>query len=152
MSTVYDVPSDLLIERIAEYLKVNVSEVTPPKWTPFVKTSAHLEESPVQSDWWHTRCASLLRKTYIQGSVGVARLRKEYGGRKGRGNVGKHKAPGGGAIVRNALQQLEKAGLIRTVKGRGRVLTSEGKSLLDRLAFEVKKSLERNIPELKKYG
>jgi len=152
LSTAYDVPSDLLIRRITEYLKVNVPEVTPPDWAPFAKTSSHSERPPDPRDWWHIRCASLLRKIYVLGPVGIARLRKEYGGRKGKGNVGKHKTRGGGAVVRDSLQQLEKAGLVRTVEKRGRVLTGEGKSLLDRLALEVKKSLEKSIPELKKYG
>lgn len=150
LPTVYDVPSGLLIKRITEYLKINVPEVTPPEWTSFVKTSSHLEEPPVQRDWWYTRCASLLRKIYVLGPIGIARLRKEYGGGKGKGSVGKQ-SPGGGAIVRNALQQLERAGLVRTVEGKGRVLTSEGRSLLDRLAFEVKKNLEKSMPELKRY-
>lgn len=152
LPTVYDVPSDHLIKRISEYLQMNVPEVIPPQWALFVKTSSHLEEPPFQSDWWYTRCASILRKTYIKGPVGIARLRKEYGGRKGRGSVGKHKSPGGGAIVRNAFQQLEKAGLLSAVEGKGRVISGKGRSLLDRLAFEVKQKLEKRIPELKKYG
>jgi small subunit ribosomal protein S19e len=80
MPTVYDVPIALLIQRLTEYLKMNVPEVTPPMWAPYIKTGSHLEEPPVQSDWWYTRCSSLLRKTYIQGPIGIARLRKEYGG------------------------------------------------------------------------
>jgi small subunit ribosomal protein S19e len=152
LPTVYDVPSDLLIERVSEHLKLNVPEVDPPVWTPYVKTSSHLEEAPIQKDWWYTRCASLLRKIYVRGPVGVARLKKQYGGRKGKGSVGKHKSPGGGVIIRKALHQLEKAGYVRTVEKEGRVLSSQGKSLLDGLAYQVKKNLERNIPELKKYG
>ena len=152
MPTVYDVPSDVLIERVREYLKINTPDVTPPKWASFVKTSSHVEEPPVQTDWWYTRCASLLRKTYLRGPIGIARLRKEYGRRKSKGSIGKHKSPGGGAIVRHALQQLERAGLVQTIVGKGRVLTSEGRSLLDRLSFEVKKHLEKSIPKLEKYG
>jgi small subunit ribosomal protein S19e len=152
LPTVYDVPSDDLIARIREYLKMNVPDVAPPDWASFAKTSSHLEEPPVQRDWWYTRCASLLRKTYLRGPIGIARLRKEYGGRKSKGSIGKHKSPGGGAIVRHALQQLERAGLVQTVVGKGRVLTSEGRSLLDRLSFEVKKQLEKSIPKLEKYG
>ena len=150
--TVYDVPSDLLIQRLGDYLLTEVPKVTPPKWVSFAKTSAHVEGPPMQRNWWHTRCASLLRKTYIQGPVGIARLKKAYGGRKSKGSVGKHSRPGGGAIVRHALQQLEEAGLVRTVEGEGRVLTRQGKSLLDRLAVEVKKTLEKDVPGLAKYG
>jgi small subunit ribosomal protein S19e len=152
MPTVYDVPSPLLIQRLTEYLKMNVPEVTPPTWAPYIKTSSHLEEPPVQSDWWYTRCSSLLRKTYIQGPIGIARLRKEYGGRTGKGSKGKYKAPGGGAIIRKAFQQLEQAGLTSTVEGKGRILTDKGKSLLDRFAYEIKSELEKTIPSLKKYG
>lgn len=133
-------------------MQTEVPEVSPPKWASFAKTGSHVEEPPTQRGWWHTRCASLLRKTYLQGPVGIARLKKAYGGRKSRGSVGKHRRPGGGAIVRTALQQLERAGLIRTVEGKGRVLTHQGKSLLDRLAFEVKKTLEKELPSLEKYG
>lgn len=152
MPTVYDVPSNLLIQRLTEYLKMNVPEISPPKWAPYVKTSSHLEEPPVQSDWWFTRCSSLLRKAYIQGPIGIARLRKNYGGRIGKGSKGKHKAPGGGAIIRRAFQQLEQAGLISTFEGKGRVLTSKGISLLDRFAYEIKSELEKSLPALKKYG
>ena len=152
LPTVYDVPSDVLLERVSDYLKMNVPDVAPPQWASFAKSSSHVEEPPVQRDWWHTRCASLLRKTYLRGPIGIARLRKEYGGRTSNGSIGKHKRPGGGAIVRHALQQLERAGLVRTVGGKGRALTSEGRSLLDRLAFEAKKQLEKNMPQLEKYG
>ena len=152
MPTVYDVPNPLLIQRLTEYLKMNVPEVIPPTWASYVKTSSHLEEPPVQSDWWHTRCSSLLRKAYIQGPIGIARLRKAYGGRTGKGSQGKFKAPGGGAIIRKAFQQLEQAGLINTIEGKGRVLTSKGISLLDRFAYEIKSELEKSLPTLKKYG
>ena len=58
---------------------------------------------------------------------------------------------GSGAIIRKALQQLEAAGLVETVKGKGRVVTNKGRSLLDKLATEIKKELEKEIPELRKY-
>lgn len=152
MPTVYDIPSNLLIQRLTEYLKMNVPEVSPPIWASYIKTSSHLEEPPIQSDWWYTRCSSLLRKTYIQGPIGIARLRKAYGGRTGKGCQGKFKAPGGGAIIRKGFQQLEQAGLINTIEGKGRVLTSKGISLLDRFAYEIKSELEKSLPTLKKYG
>lgn len=152
MPTPYDIPSPLLIKRTVEYFKRNVPEITPPKWAPFVKTGAHSETLPIQKDWWQTRCASLLRKIYVLGPIGIARLRKRYGGRKSKGNVGKHKSPGSSVIIRKALQQLEKAGYIRKIERKGRILTSEGQALLDSLAFEVKKNLEKRNKSLQNYG
>ena len=152
MITVYDVPSAALIEKVAKYLEDNIDEVNPPTWAVYVKTGVQIQRPPDQHEWWYTRCASLLRKVYCRGPIGVSRIRKEYGGRTGKGSVGKHKAPGGGAIIRNAFQQLERAGLIGTIESKGRILTSKGTSLLDRLAYEVKNELEKKIPTLKKYG
>ena len=157
MPTPYDVPPDKLIERLARYLKREVEEVRPPEWAIFVKTGSHVQRPPQDPDWWYVRCASLLRKLYIHGPIGVERLRSMYGGRKDRGHRPEHHRKAGGSIIRKALQQLEAAGLVEKItdeKGHviGRALTPKGRSLLDRLATEVKRELEKVIPELRKYG
>jgi len=151
LPTPYDVPPSILIERLARYLKDNVDAVRPPEWALYVKTGSHAERAPQDPDWWYTRCASLLRKVYINGPIGVEHLRSEYGGRRDRGTRREHARKGGGAIIRKALQQLERAGLIETIKGRGRVITSEGRKLLDSLSSDIKKELERVNPALSKY-
>ena len=151
MPTPYDVPASLLIDRLARYLKNNVDPIKPPEWAPFVKTGVHKERPPENPDWWYIRCASLLRKIYIKGPVGVERLRSEYGGRKDRGVRPEHTMKGSGAIIRNALKQLEEANLVKTVNRKGRIVTSEGRRLLDLLSTEIKRELEKEIPELKVY-
>lgn len=151
LPTPFDVPPSTLIHRLARYLKDNVDAIEPPEWAPYVKTGVHAERAPQNPDWWYVRCASLLRKIYIMGPIGVERLRSEYGGRKRIGTRPEHARKGGGAIIRKALQQLEKAGLIKTVKGKGRVITSEGRSLLDALSAEIKRELEKVNPALSKY-
>jgi len=145
------VPANLLIQRLAQYLKDEVDQITPPPWTPIVKTSTHTQRTPQNADWWYTRCASILRKVYLKGPIGIQRLRAEYGGRKDRGVRPEHTRKGSGAIVRKALQQLEKAKLVETKGNRGRIVTKKGRSLLDRLSTEIKKELEKQLPELKKY-
>ena len=152
MTTVYDVPADKLIKRMAMYLRENTSEITPPSWFMFVKTSSHLENPPQDPDFWYTRCASILRKIYVNRNMGIDTLRSEYGGRTNRGNVGKHKRKSGGAIIRNCLKQLEAANLVNQIPKIGRSLTNIGTSLLDSLATEVQRELEKEIPGLKKYG
>jgi small subunit ribosomal protein S19e len=137
VSTVYDVPADQLIPRIAEELK-KAKEVTPPDWTQYVKTGAHKEKPPTNPDWWYIRCASILRRLYVKGPSGVARLRTAYGGRKRRGVRPNHFWKGSGHIIRTALQQLEQAGLVEHDKGTGRRLSNKGRSFLDKLAHMMR--------------
>ena len=150
MATVYDVPGDLLVERVAQKLK-EIPEIKPPEWAPFVKTGSHKERIPDQDDWWYYRVASVFRKVYVDGPVGIERLRTWYGGRKNRGHAPEHFYKGSGSIVRRALQQLEAAGFITKIPGEGRVVTPKGRSFLDKAATDLKKELEEAIPELKKY-
>jgi len=150
LSTPYDIPASILIERVARYLKEEVDAIVPPPWVPLVKTGSHAQRPPQKLDWWFTRCASLLRKIYMKGPVGIERLRSEYGGRIDRGVRPEHVRKGGGAIIRKALQQLQAAGLVEPLRNRGRVVTSEGKRLLDRLSTEIKENLEKSQPKLKK--
>jgi ribosomal protein S19E (S16A) len=49
------------------------------------------------------------------------------------------------------LQQLERADLVKTRDLKGRVLTGKGISLLDGLAAEIIRRLERERPDLRKY-
>lgn len=139
MTTIYDVPADSLIERLSSYLKKNIEAVTPPEWASYVKTACYRENPPQNRDWWYTRSASILRKLYIKGPIGVSRLRKEYGGRKRRGRIREHTWLGGGKNIRLILQQLENAGFIEKDAGEGRRLSSEGQRLLNKLASEIVK-------------
>ncbi|KPV62880.1 MAG: 30S ribosomal protein S19e [Candidatus Bathyarchaeota archaeon BA2] len=151
MPTPYDVPASILIERLARHLKEEADAIVPPPWASLVKTGSHVQSPPQNPDWWFTRCASLLRKIYMKGPIGIERLRSEYGGRIDRGVRPEHARKSGGAIIREALQQLQVAGLVEPFRNRGRVVTSEGRRLLDRLSTEIKGNLEKTMPELKKY-
>jgi len=139
--SVYDVPADVLIERLARYLKENVPEVRPPAWALFVKTGSHVERPPQDPDWWYVRCASLLRKLYLRGPIGVSRLRKMYGGRKRRGVRPAHFRRAGGSATRKPLQHLEVAGLVVKDGNRGRRLSPKGMSLVDMVASQIRREL-----------
>lgn len=149
MATVYDVPADMLIRRVAERLK-EMQEFTPPEWAKFVKTGVHKERAPEQKDWWWIRVASIFRKIYMNGPVGIERLRTAYGGRKNRGVKPEKFRKGSGSIIRKALQQLERAGFVTKTK-EGRVVTPKGRSFLDKIAAEIKRELVQQISELVKY-
>ena len=150
MPTVYDIPANILIRRLAQDLKSR-EEIAPPDWMLFVKTGAHKERAPDDPDFWFVRCASMLRKIYLNGPIGTERLRINYGGRKRRGVKPNKFRKGSGAIVRTALQQLEKAGFIMKRGTKGREMTDIGRSYMDKLSSALKKELSKAIPELEKY-
>jgi len=139
MPTPFEVSANEFIEMLAKHLKEGVGEISPPEWSRTAKTSSHRERPPHDPDWWYRRCASLLRKLYIHGPLGVSRLRLDYGGRKRRGTKREHSWPGGASSIREPLQQLEKAGLVKRVERKGRQLTPEGKALLNQIADELLK-------------
>ncbi len=147
MTTVYDVPADKLIEKVAEKLK---NMVAPPEWAKYVKTGVHKQRSPQQEDWWYYRLASVFRRVYIDGPVGIERLRTFYGGRKRRGVKPPKFRKGSGSIVRTALHQLEQLGFVKKTR-EGRVVTPMGRSFLDKAAAEVKAEVVKEIPALEKY-
>ncbi len=146
-----EVPADRLITAVADYLKTNVNEVSPPSWATFVKTGPHVERVPSQNDFWYIRCASLLRRLYIEGPVGVERLRSVYGGRAKNGMSNEHFVKSGGSSLRKALQQLEKAGLVKKLPDGGRTITDSGRSVLDRIAYKMLKEIQKDMPEMGKY-
>lgn len=144
MPTVYDVPVDAFIARLALELKEGVEQVRPPLWAAYVKTGVHAERQPNSEDWWYVRAASILRKLYVKGPAGVSRISRAYGGRTGGRLAPGHARSGSSNIVRKILQQLEAAGLV-TKNKRGRVLTDKGRSLLDQVATDLRKSMEKKI-------
>lgn len=150
MTTVFDVPATPLIEETARRLK-EVAQVAPPEWAPFVKTGIHTEKPPVQADWWHTRVAAVLRKVYTEGPIGTEKLRTHFGGFRDRGSRPNKAVKGSGSIAREALQQLEAAGLVSTVQAQGRIVTARGRSLMDNAAHAVRAVTMKEIPALKKY-
>ena len=137
MTTVYDVPADKLIAKAATELKEKAG-ITAPEWAPFVTTGTHREMPPEDPEWWYTRAAAVLRRVYVDGPVGVERMRSVYGGKKDRGSKPGKSVKGSGSILRKSLQQLEAAGFVAKQKN-GRVITPAGASFLDGIAYTVSK-------------
>ena len=150
MAKVYDVPADLLIAKLTEILKNE--DLPAPVWTSFVKTGSHADKPPQQADWWHTRCASILRKVYLHGPMGVNDLRAAYGGGKAVGYGARNHRDAGGVIIRKAIQGLEKLGYLEKAPGKGRVVSKNGMQKLDKLATEILTQLASETPKLKVYN
>ena len=150
MAKVYDIPADMLIKKLTEILKSE--DINPPTWISIVKTGVHADKPPQKVDWWYTRCASILRKIYLNGPISIADMRSIYGGGKARGyGIASHRYAGG-AIIRNAVHGLEKLGYVEKVEKKGRIVTKQGMKKLDNISTEILKELIQTTPKLKIYS
>ncbi|WP_336036165.1 30S ribosomal protein S19e [Halobacterium yunchengense] len=151
MATLYDAPADELIDELAADLEERLDE---PDWAQFAKTGAGRELPPEQDDFWARRAASVLRKVAVDGPIGVKRLATAYGDTRDGSNrytVSPPKSTSSSRnVVRTVLQQLEEEGLVEQQHDRGRVVTAEGRSLLDDTASDVLENLDR--PDLERYA
>ena len=119
----------------------SVKEIAAPEWSRFAKTGTHKKFPPREDDWWHTRAASILRRLYLDGPVGVEKLRTFYGGRKDRGHKPERFKKSGGSHIRKIMQQLEAAGFVQKseTKQKGRILTKKGLEFVNKVAAGAKK-------------
>ncbi len=151
MAKVYDVPANALISKLSEVLKTE--DIPAPSWSLFVKTGAHADKPPQKSDWWHTRCASILRKIYLHGPISVNELRTMYGdGKRNMYYGARHHKDASGAIIRNAMHGLEKLGYVEKVEKKGRVLSRQGMQKLDKMSTEILNEMIQKTPKLKIYS
>jgi len=140
MASIYDQNPTQLINKAAIELKKS-KNVQIPEWALFIKTGAGKERTPDNREWWFVRAASVLRKVYIRGPIGVSKLRNFYGCKKNRGVKPEKFYKASGKVIRTILQQLEAEGLIKQVeKGvhKGKVVTPQGRSFLDKLIMRKK--------------
>eukprot|EP01123_Difflugia_compressa_P008012 TRINITY_DN2292_c0_g1_i1.p1 TRINITY_DN2292_c0_g1~~TRINITY_DN2292_c0_g1_i1.p1 ORF type:complete len:156 (-),score=16.66 TRINITY_DN2292_c0_g1_i1:111-578(-) len=150
--TVKDVPASAFIRAYAEHLKKN-DWIQLPQWVDIVKTSHAKELCPSDPDWIYIRAASIARKIYLRGGVGVGALKKVYGCSKRRGPRPCAFTKASGKIIRYIVQQLVNIGVvekspslsnqaIRQKSGHGKKISQEGQRDLDRIAGRVAASLK----------
>jgi len=135
-------PHALNIALVEELKKIK--EIQAPEWSFFVRTGVSKQRVPESPDFWYIRTASILRQLYINGVVGVERLRTRYGGRKNRGVRPAKFKKSSGKMLRLMLQQAEKAGLVEKVTGKqfGRRLTQKGRDFLDSIKTPEVKAVD----------
>ncbi len=156
MTTIHDVPADLLITELASRLS-EMSDITAPDWADYAKTGTHRERPPVQSDWWEVRSAAILRKVGMLGPIGVNHMSQHFGGPKDRGVKQNRAVAGSRNVARTIMQQLTTCGLITSkhnpagTVNLGKILTSEGQRLLDEVAHAVRPQAEERYPGLSNY-
>jgi len=149
MVDVKEVPADLLLNKLALEFKEKNVEI--PDWVNYLKDGIGKERAWVQDDWYYRRQASILRKVYLNTSIGIARLSQEYGSRQDRGTKRYHPVQSSRFIIRNILQSLEALGYLKKDTKTGRSLTPAGRSMLDKAAKEVMKGLAEKDKVFEKY-
>jgi len=144
-----EVPSASLIGVLAEQMK-GVPSVQEPDWARWVKTGSHAERPPTIPGWSYTRAASILRKLYVHGPVGLSDRERAYGGTKALHYNPKHHRDAGGSSIRKILKQLEQAELVAKTP-KGRVLSPKGRAMLDKSSKQVLTSLAESNRSLARY-
>jgi small subunit ribosomal protein S19e len=134
MSNVYEVKSADLVKVASQRLKEKMKK---PDYVNFVKSGPSKERVPQDPDFYFVRSASILRQIYLNGPVGVSRLRTRYGSKKEHVVHRHHHKQAGGSIIRDAMIELERLKLVQNTK-EGRIITAQGKSFLDKIANELK--------------
>lgn len=134
MANVFDVKGSQLVSVAAQKLKDKIKK---PDYINYVKSGANKERPPMDPDFWYVRTASVLRQVYVNGPVGVSRLRTRYGGGKIHTVHRHHHQQAGGSIIRDAMVALESINYVKKTK-KGRVITPQGKSFLDKVSKEIR--------------
>ncbi|RKO83231.1 ribosomal protein S19e [Blyttiomyces helicus] len=135
--TVKDVSAHEFVKAYGAYLK-RTGRLEVPKWVDLVKTGPTKELAPYDPDWFYIRAASVARHIYLRASVGTGALRKNYGGRKNRGNRPHHSDVGSGSVARKVMQALEKIKVLeKDPSGSGRRISQDGQKDLDRIAAQI---------------
>lgn len=152
MVKAYDVDQQQLVKEIASQLKAE-GKIKMPEWARFVKTGSNKERAPLDKDWWYFRAASILRKVYARGPIGVSKLRTKYGSKKNRGVKPEKFVKSSGKIIRAIFQQLEETGLIKKEEKeqhKGRIIAPKGASILDKAAGKLYKKPVAEKPAVQK--
>ena len=134
--TVKDVSPHEFVKAYASHLK-HSGKMELPEWTDIVKTAKFKELAPYDPDWYYVRSASMARKIYLRGGLGVGAFKRIYGGSKRNGSRPPHFCRSSGSIARHILKQLQKMGIIEQELKGGRRITSNGRRDLDQVAGRI---------------
>ncbi|KAH9623344.1 hypothetical protein KSS87_000316 [Heliosperma pusillum] len=133
---VKDVSPHDFVKAYASHLKRS-GKMELPHWTDIVKTGKHKELAPYDPDWYYIRAASIARKVYLRGGIGVGGFRRIYGGSQRNGSRPRHFCKSSGSVARHILQQLQSINIIEIDPKGGRKITSSGQRDLDQVAGRI---------------
>lgn len=134
--TVQDVSPHEFVKAYSAHLKRS-GKMELPEWTDIVKTGVLKELAPYDPDWYYIRAASMARKIYLRGGLGVGSFRRIYGGSKRNGSRPPHFGKSSGSVARHILQQLQNMNIVEFEPRGGRRITSNGRRDLDQVAGRI---------------
>ncbi|XP_059452614.1 small ribosomal subunit protein eS19x-like isoform X1 [Corylus avellana] len=134
--TVKDVSAHEFVKAYSAHLKRS-GKMELPEWADIVKTAQFKEVAPYDPDWYYVRAASMARKIYLRGGLGVGSFRRIYGGSKRNGSCPPHFCKSSGAVARHILKQLTNIYIIDVEPNGGRKITSTGQRDLDQVAGRI---------------
>jgi len=135
--TVKDVPAQEFIFALAAFFKRS-QKLELPAWHDIVKTGTFKELPPQSADWYYVRAASLARRVYLRGGLGMGALTRSYGGNDYKAKGKPHHVDGARGLNRYILQKLQELDLVSTrPEKKGRWLTANGQKELDTIAAQV---------------
>ncbi|KAF5468252.1 hypothetical protein F2P56_012418 [Juglans regia] len=132
-TTVKDVSPHKFVKAYLAHLKRS-DKMELPEWLDIVKTIRFKELAPYDPDWYFVRAASMARKIYLRGDLGVGSFQRIYGGSKRNGSHPPHFCKSSGVVARHILQLLQKMNIIDVDPKGGRRITSIGQQDLDQVA------------------
>ncbi|ESR53950.1 hypothetical protein CICLE_v10022728mg [Citrus x clementina] len=134
---VKDVSPHEFVKAYAAHLKRSGKQIELPTWNDIVKTGTLKELAPYDPDWYYIRAASMARKIYLRGGLGVGSFRRIYGGGKRNGSCPPHFSKSSGSVARHILHQLQNTNIIELDSKGGRRITSSGQRDLDQVAGRI---------------
>ncbi|KAK4354248.1 hypothetical protein RND71_026442 [Anisodus tanguticus] len=134
--TVKDVSPHDFVKAYASHLKLS-GKMELPEWTDIVKTGKLKELAPYDPDWYYIRAASMARKIYLRGGIGIGGFRRICGGNQRNGSCPRHFCKSSGSVARHILQQLQTMNIIDFEAKGGRRITSNGQRDLDQVAGRI---------------
>ena len=114
-ATVKDVPAQEFVVALAAHFK-KTQKLSVPAYHDLIKTATYKELCPQDPDWYYVRAASVARKIYLRGGIGVGAFQKIYGGSKSNGSRRPHFAKAAAGIHRVILQGLTEIDLVAKKK------------------------------------
>ncbi|KAK4253171.1 hypothetical protein QN277_010771 [Acacia crassicarpa] len=134
--TVKDASPHEFVKAYAAHLKRS-GKMEPPEWIDIVKTARFKELAPYDPDWYYIRAASMARKIYLRGGLGVGAFQRIYGGSKRNGSRPPHFCKSSGAIARHILHELQNMNIIEADPNGGRRITPSGRRDLDQVTGRI---------------
>merc|ERR1712127_286235 len=145
--TVKDCDPAQFINALAEHFKGS-GKIELPEWHDLVKTATFKEMCPMDPDWYYVRAASVARKLYLRGGVGVGAFTKVYGGSSHKSVETPHFKKAARGVIRHVLHQLQELDIVGKKKDKkGRWITRNGQRELDTIAGQLNGNVDEDSDE-----